>query len=184
MTVFATVGYPGSGKGEAAEVARELGLPVVVMGDEIRAECRARGLTVSEDNLGRVASHLREQEGDDAIAKRCLPLLRSTHRAYGEVLVDGIRGYSEIERFQTALGDDFCLIAVDAPFETRLERIVNRGRDPTATDATDLKERDRREEGYGMAEAFDAADHIVDNSGSLETYRDALRELLTDRGER
>lgn len=178
MTVFATVGYPGSGKGEAAEVARALGMPVVVMGDELRAACRARGLPITEANLGRVASGLRAAGGDDVIARRRLPLLRLTHRAYDDVLVDGIRGSAEVECFEAALGEAFHLIAVDAPFEVRLERIAARGRDPTATDAADLRERDRREEGYGMAEAFAAAEHTVDNSGSLAAFRDALRAVL------
>lgn len=178
MTVYATVGYPGSGKGEAATVARRMDIPVVTMGDEIRDACRARGLPINEDTLGIVATHLREQGGDDAIARRCLPLLRATHRAYGDVLVDGIRGYAEVELFQAELGDRFTLIAVDAPFEVRLRRIADRGRDPNATAAADLEARDRREEGYGMAEAFDAADEIVDNSDTLESYRAALQSVF------
>ena len=179
MTVYATVGYPGSGKGEGAKVARTEGIPVVTMGDVIRSACRARGLPITEDALGIVATHLRSLDGDDAIAKRCLPMVKLAHEAYGDILIDGIRGFAEVERFRSELGDDFSLIAVDAPFETRLERIVDRGRDPTADTEADLRARDRREEGYGMAEAFEAADHVVDNSGTLDDYRGALRTILT-----
>lgn len=179
MTVYATVGYPGSGKGEAATVARRLDIPVVTMGDVIRDECRARGLPQTEDALGIVATHLRERDGPAAIAERCLPLVRAAHVAYGDVLVDGIRGYAEVDRLQAALGDRFCLIAVDAPFEVRRERIADRGRDPTADGVEDLRRRDRREEGYGMAEAFDAADTVVDNSGSLEAYQSALERVFS-----
>ncbi len=178
MAVFATVGYPGSGKGEAAKVAFELGLPVVTMGDEIRAQCRARGLPITERSMGHVASLLRSKEGDDAIARRCMPLIEPTHRAYGEVLVDGIRGFTEVEYFQATLGDEFHLIAVDAPFEMRLERIADRARDPTAENEEDLRERDQREESYGMADAFEAAEHVVDNSGTLETYQNRLRTVF------
>lgn len=178
MTVFATVGYPGSGKGEAARVATEEGIPVVTLGDVIRNECRSRGLPLTEDALGIVATTLREHGGPAAIADRALPLVEATHRAYGTVLIDGIRGHAEVEYLQAALGNRLQLIAVDAPFDVRLERIVNRGRDPTATDAADLERRDRREEGYGMAEAFEAADVVVDNSDSLASYRQALRTHL------
>lgn len=178
MTVYATVGYPGSGKGEAASVAHRVGIPVVTMGDEIRNACRARGLPLTEDALGIVATAIRAREGEDAIAKRCLPLLRAAHRAYGDVLVDGIRGYTEVERFQAELGDRFELIAVDAPFEVRLDRITDRGRDITPESADDLRRRDRREEGYGMAEAFEAADTVVDNSGTLEEYTAALTAIF------
>ncbi|MFC6725676.1 AAA family ATPase, partial [Halobium palmae] len=67
MTVIGTVGLPGSGKGEAAAVAREEGLPVVTMGDVIRQECRDRGLDPAEHH-GRVATALREEHGQSAIA--------------------------------------------------------------------------------------------------------------------
>ena len=38
MTVIGIVGLPGSGKSEAANVAAEMGVPVVTMGDVIREE--------------------------------------------------------------------------------------------------------------------------------------------------
>jgi len=38
MKIIAFVGMPASGKGEAATVAKELGYPVVNMGDVIREE--------------------------------------------------------------------------------------------------------------------------------------------------
>jgi len=97
-------------------VAEEVGIPVVVMGDVIRAaECRRRGLDPAEHH-GRMAGTLREEEGDDAIATRTLPLIREA-AADGErdtVLVDGLRSTVELERFREAFGDDFTLVAVRA----------------------------------------------------------------------
>ncbi len=182
MTVYATVGYPGSGKGEAAAVARELAVPVVRMGDVVRAVTRSWGLPRREDLLGQVASQLREREGADAIAARSLPLVRAVHDAYGRVLIDGIRGAVEIERFRTALGEDFSLIAIQAPFEVRLERVNARNRDGTAPDAADLRRRDERERGYGMDDAIEAADIIVDNTDTLDAYREELAAVF-DAGE-
>ena len=69
MTVIATVGLPGSGKGEAANVAEELDVPVVTMGDVIRAECRDRDLDPATHH-GQVAKALREENGPAAIAER------------------------------------------------------------------------------------------------------------------
>ena len=59
MNVYGFVGLPGSGKSEAAAVARDLGIPVVTMGDVIRQECRDRGLDPATEH-GRVAQALRE----------------------------------------------------------------------------------------------------------------------------
>ena len=58
MRVIGTVGLPGSGKGEAAAVAKEDGVPVVTMGDVIGAECRDRGLDPAEHH-GEIARALR-----------------------------------------------------------------------------------------------------------------------------
>lgn len=179
MTVFATVGYPASGKGEVATVARSTGVPVVTMGDAVRRACRGRGLPLTESNLGQVASALRDRTGPDAIAHRCLPLVRATHGAYGAVLIDGIRNLAEVKRFRAELGDAFELIAIEAPFEVRLERVRARGRDRTATEAADLRERDRRERGYGMDEAIERADVHVDNNDDLTTFHRTVESILT-----
>jgi len=179
MNVIGTVGLPGSGKGEAANVAEEAGIPVVVMGDVIRAECRRRGLDPAEHH-GRIAGALREEEGDDAIAARTLPLIReaaaeSEHEA---VLVDGLRSTVELERFRDAFGDDFTLVAVRAPFELRAERLDERGRDDSDSDLDALRERDARELDLGLGETLDRADVEIDNTGTLAAFRRRVREVL------
>ena len=178
MQVMGIVGLPGSGKSEAAAVADELGIPVVTMGDVIRAECRDRGLETTEDNLGRVATNLREENGPGAIAERSLPLIEDRLTEHDVVLVDGIRSDVEVAAFEEAFGDAFTLVSIEAPFETRLERIRERGRDETAEDRADLEARDEREIGYGMGRAMDEADVRVDNTGSLATFHARIRELL------
>ena len=178
MQVLGIVGLPGSGKSEAAAVADELGIPVVTMGDVIRAECRDRGLEVTEDNLGTVATALREENGPGAIADRSLPLIDERLEDHGVVLVDGIRSDAEVDAFEDAYGDDFTLVSIEAPFETRLERIRERGRDETAEGRADLEARDEREIGYGMGRAMDAADVRIENTDSLDAFHDRIRNLL------
>jgi dephospho-CoA kinase len=130
--------------------------------------------------MGEVATDLRERHGADAIAARSLPLIEDASQAADTVLVDGIRGAAEVERFVDAFGTDFQLVAIDAPFETRLERIRERGRDPTADARADLRERDERERGYGMDRAIENADLVIENTDSLSAFRDRVRRLLTD----
>ncbi|MFW5929498.1 MAG: AAA family ATPase, partial [Halobacteriota archaeon] len=67
MKVVATVGLPGSGKSVFEDVAGELDVPVVSMGDVIRREVARRGLDPSDVNMGRVAVDLREKEGGDVV---------------------------------------------------------------------------------------------------------------------
>lgn len=179
MRVIAIVGLPGSGKSEAAAVAQEHGIPVVTMGDVIRAAVRERGLEITEDTMGRVATELREAGGNAAVAERSIPLIQRYAEEHDVVLVDGIRGIAEVERFEEAFGEDFRLVSIEVPFETRLERIRERGRDPNAERENDLRQRDARELGYGMDEAMNHADVTLENTGSLEAFRAVIREILT-----
>ncbi|MFB6185003.1 MAG: AAA family ATPase [Haloarculaceae archaeon] len=178
MTVIGIVGLPGSGKSEAAAVATAEGVPVVTMGDVIRAACRDRGLDPASDH-GTVAKALREEHGPAAIAERSLPIIEEKLADSETVLVDGIRSDVEVERFVEAFGEDFLLVAVEAPFETRARRLDLRGRDAGADEGGEsLAERDERERGFGMDDAIEMADVTVDNTGSLESFQSTIRTLL------
>jgi dephospho-CoA kinase len=177
MGVIGVVGLPGSGKSEAAAVADDLGIPVVTMGDVIRQACRDRGLDPASHH-GEVAQALRNEGGPAAIAEQSVPMIEDALVAYDTVLVDGIRSDAEVDHFVDAFGDDFTLVAIEAPFEVRAERIDARGRDDTATES--LKERDERELGFGMGEAMERADVVVENTESLAAFQDRIRALLAD----
>lgn len=181
MGVIGTVGLPGSGKGEFATVAEELGIPVVVMGDVVRAETDARGLDPAEDH-GTVASQLREEDGPDAIAARTLPRIREhlTDPDTDTVVVDGIRSAAEVERFEAAFGEAFRLVSIEAPFDVRAERLGARGRDATDIDIDALRRRDERERGFGMDAAMARADVTIQNTESLEAFRDRVTDLLRE----
>ncbi|GGL46049.1 AAA family ATPase [Halocalculus aciditolerans] len=180
MRVIGVVGLPGSGKSEAAAVAEDLGIPVVTMGDVIRAETRERGLDPAKDH-GRVAQALREEGGPAAIADRSLPLIQEALAESETVLVDGIRSGAEVEVFEEAFGDDFLLVNVYAPFDLRRERITSRGRDVGEEGGGEgLEARDERERSFGMADAIEAADVTVENTGTLEDFQAEIHELLTE----
>ena len=178
MRVIGTVGLPGSGKGEAAAVAREVGVPVVTMGDVVRDACRERGLD-PEEHHGRVARQLREEDGPTAIADRTVPRVREhVDAGVSVVLVDGVRSDVEVERFRAAF--DFLLVTVRAPFETRARRLRGRGRDRSDLDRASVIEREERELDFGMGEAMAMADVVVENDADLETYRRRVRTILDD----
>jgi len=179
MRVIGTVGLPGSGKGEAAAVAEEEDVPVVTMGDVIRAECRDRGLDPAEHH-GEIARALREENGPAAIAERSVPLIEdAAGRADTDaVLVDGLRAPVELERFRERFGDEFTLVAITAPFDVRAERLGERGRDDSDVDREALRDREERELEFGMGEVIDAADVTVDNTDTLAAFRDRVRVVL------
>ena len=180
MKIIAFVGLPLSGKSTASSVAKELGIPVVVMGDVVREEVRRRGLELTDENAGKIANELREKEGMDAIAKRCVPKIREAGREKGVVVVDGVRGIAEVERFRKSFGDDFVLIAIESPIELRFERAKKRGRedDRGINTIEDLKKRDEREISWGVLEAMKSANLTVENISDIEDFRDKIRNVL------
>lgn len=180
MTVIGIVGLPGSGKSEAADVARELGIPVVTMGDVVRQEAADRGLDPATDH-GAVAQALREENGPAAIAERSLPIVEDHLEDHDAVVIDGIRSGDEVAEFEAAFGEDFTLVEITAPRDLRAERLADRGRDTSAEEGGEaLAEREERELGFGMEAAMDRADVTIANDGSLEAYRTEIRALLEE----
>jgi len=180
MTVIGVVGLPGSGKSEAAEVAADVGVPVVTMGDVIREECRERGLDPATDH-GTVAKALREENGPGAIAERSLPIIEREREDSETVLVDGIRSDVEVAAFRDAFGESFVLVEISAPFDVRAERLDLRGRDASVEEGGEsLEERDERELGFGMGEAMEMADVTVENTDSLASFQRRIRTLLEE----
>jgi dephospho-CoA kinase len=178
MRVIGTVGLAGSGKGELAKVARERGIPVVTMGDVIRAECRERGLDPA-DNHGEVARALREEDGPLAIAERSLPMVEERLAEHDTVVVDGLRSADEAERFEERFGEAFVLVAVTAPFATREARVADRGRDASDDEGGEsLATRDERELGFGMGEAIERADVTIRNDDTLSAFRERAEAVI------
>jgi dephospho-CoA kinase len=176
MRVIGVVGLPASGKGEFSRIAGEMGIPVVVMGDIIRQAVVEAALPLSDLNMGEVSRGLREREGMDAIARRCIPVIEATGAPV--VLVDGIRGDAEVDAFRRHFAN-FILIGIESAFETRLRRLSERGRPDDLLDGEELLLRDRREVSWGLELALSMADFIIENNGTLEAFTDTVRELLT-----
>ena len=178
IQVLAFVGAPASGKTEAASVAKALGIPIITMGDVVRAELRRRGLPLSDENAGRIASELRAQEGMDAIAKRCIPEVRAIAGKKAVIVIDGIRGISEVETFKKEFGTDFTLVRVDAPLNLRYERIKTRGRGDDSLSIEEFKTREERENEWGLGEAMKNADKVITNTDSRELFKEQIEEIL------
>ena len=178
MRIIAFVGMPASGKSRAAQLARERGIPAIVMGDVVRAEAERCGLDQSDTKIGSVGDRLRAEEGMDAIAKRSVPAIRKLQKDADIVVIDGIRGLAEVDLFRKELGDDFMLISIVAPIDIRLERISRRKRSDAVTDPDALKARDERELKWGLGEAIKSADQVIRNTGTLDEFLIEVESII------
>ncbi|MDI9645146.1 MAG: AAA family ATPase [Archaeoglobales archaeon] len=180
MRIVAFVGYPLSGKTTAAEIARSMGIPVVVMGDVVREEAIKRKLPMNNENLGKIAEELRRKYGKDAIAVLCLPKIRDAGAEKGIVVVDGVRSIEEVERFKKEFGDDFLLIAIECPEEIRLERAKKRMRSDDMLTIDELRARDRREESWGLKDAMEMANYTIENIGDIKDFEEKIKALMSE----
>ena len=178
MVIFATVGLPGSGKGEFARVAAEHNIPVVSMGDVIRAVCAERGIDPTTGH-GTVARALRDEEGPTAVADRTAPYVEDVLADEGAVVIDGLRSPAELSTFEEAFpGEEILVVAISAPFELRAERLLERSRDHTDSDIQALRTREAREAGFGMTELIDMADITLANTGTLTAFEADIERAL------
>lgn len=147
----------------------------MTMGDVIRGLAREKGLPPTPENLGRLATGIREEGGDDAVAKLCVEKIDKMPDDI--VLVDGIRSIREVEVF----GDRFevASVAVFASQKTRYARLTARGRSDDPSELATFKARDDRELSFSLSNAIALADYIVLNEGSLEDFEDEFVNLLT-----
>jgi dephospho-CoA kinase len=175
MRVIGVVGYPASGKGEFSRIATEMGIPVVVMGDVIRKKAREAGLGTTDAGLGEMATRLRREHGMDAIALFTIPAVEALRDPL--VIIDGLRGDAEVMIFRSHFRD-FILIGITSPFGKRLSRLSARGRSDDLSRAEDLRNRDSREETFGLGRALAEADRVLENDGSLEAFEEKSRSLL------
>jgi len=175
MKVIAFTGMPGSGKTEAVNVAKEMGIKVISMGDEVREEVKRRGLEINDENLGRIADEMRKKYGKDIWAKKCLEKIKGEEKI---IVIDGIRNIEEVEAFKSKI-KNFILVAIHASPSTRYHRMMKRQREDDSINIEDLKRREKRELSWGLGDVIAMADIVVTNEGSMEEFREKIREILS-----
>jgi dephospho-CoA kinase len=172
MRLIVTVGMPGAGTDELADVARSLNLATLKMGDLVRDETRRRGLPLSNANIARIATEEREKHGMGIWAQRALPKITET-----KMLVNGCRSDSEVTVFRHHFGDLFILGVYASP-ESRYNRMSERSSPNNGEGLQEFYERDRRELKWGIGNAFALADGMLINEGPLPEFKAQARTML------
>jgi dephospho-CoA kinase len=177
MKVIAFTGMPFSGKTEAVNVAREMNIPVIRMGDLVWDEVKKLGLEINDANVGKVANEMRIKEGMDIWARKTIEKIKKLEDV-NCIVIDGIRNIEEVELFKEKLGKDFVLIAIHASPGIRIKRALARGRKDDVRSIEELKEREKRELKWGLGLVIASADIILTNESDLEEFRQKVKEVL------
>jgi dephospho-CoA kinase len=195
LKIIGFVGLPGSGKSVASNVARDMGIEVLVMGDVIRQEAARLGLEPTDHNLGRIGNQLRLKEGPAAVAQRIMENAIATGKDM--VVIDGLRSKDEADFFRDN-ASEFHLIHICAPLDARLKWLEARGRtddpgqgltadqkiissclEPSRKVAEALEARECRELSWGMTDAMKTADLKLRNDGKQDEFRKCVKQILS-----
>jgi len=148
----------------------------------IRSEAEKKNGSVDRKVMQDIGNDMKQKYGAHILAKMAVEYLGKDKQL---TIVDGIRNPAEVEYLKKKFGDDFKLIAIDAPIETRFNRILEREdtRDPKNFDefkVVDERDQGKDEPSHGqrVGDCMKMADHTIDNDSSFEDLYSKLKNFL------
>lgn len=187
-------GLPGSGKGTFVEILRQILAAQQIqttyysLSDMVRSEARRQGLPIERPVLRQVANELRQQQGSGVLSKMVLQQIAADNVPAGLIIIDAIRNPEEVRLLRRQLSNNFFLVAVEAPLELLIERVMRRGRSDEVKEVTAQRELAQRmilgesgtnepAHGHNIAECIQLADWHIDNSQSLATLTEEAKKF-------
>jgi dephospho-CoA kinase len=173
--VYGLTGMPGSGKGIFRNKCCKFGYKIIIMGDEIRAEAKRRNLNLTPKNLGRLMLDLRNENGPEIIAKKCISKIKSKKSHL--FLIDGIRSLHEVKEFRKVF-PSLEIVAIHSSPNTRFSRLVKRNRTDDPKNWETFIERDQRELNVGIGDVIATADYMIVNEGTKRKLNKIIKNFL------
>lgn len=177
FVVVCVVGQPGSGKDTLANfLEKKKNFSHISTGNIIREEMKKKNISIDRENMRIFSQNRRRETGNS------YPANIAVGKIVGNTVISGPRNAEEILVFKDKFGENFILVAVDAPIKVRYERIKN-GRGRTG-DNISFNEFNAQEEAelssktHGLNELLLAADYVIDNSGTEEKMFAEMNRIL------
>lgn len=171
----------GSGKGEVTKILIKKGFCYISLSDIVREEARKRDLELTRENLQNLGNSLRREFGAGVLGK--IVRERIEEEPEKNWVIDGIRNPYEVEELRKM--NDFYLIAITAPIEILIERVISRKRveDPESED--EIREKilreigdDQPEEGQRIKDCIAISDFTIVNIHSLSHLEEEVEKIL------
>ncbi|MBW2976798.1 AAA family ATPase [Candidatus Woesearchaeota archaeon] len=196
--IIGLTGKNASGKGEAANYLKSKGFVYYSLSDVLREEAAKRNLAPARDNLIELGNELRKKYGPGCLAQqinnkikeqsekssiKTKTKLRGINKKNKKInfVVDSIR--SPYEAKELMKNKDFILIGIDAPIETRFERLLKRNRLGDAKTLEGFRQQEQRENlktstNQQLDETFKLSEKVILNDGSLKQLHKYIDDLL------
>lgn len=184
-TTVGLVGEAGAGKGEIAGYLHGLGFAYYSLSDSIRRIATGVRLPHNREALISIGNALRENLGDDVLARGAQRWLERENISKG--VIDSIRNPAEVRFLQRELST--LVVGVTMSPEKRFELMLVRKREGDPKNWEEFQALLRLEQGEGQStsgvqikQCLDLADAIVQNDGTLEELHLKTNEMLVARG--
>jgi len=155
----------------------------VSTGDLVRDETAHRGLSLARENLQLVSNDMRFTRGLGILGRIAAEKI-SKQRGKQIALVSGIRNVGEVEELRKAFGNNFSLIAIDAPIKLRYERVKHRARAGEQVlsfaefKASQEKELKGAAHSQNILAVMKMADFAIQNTGTKTELREKIEGIL------
>ncbi len=175
--ILGVTGMPLSGKTTVAEIMEEkLGYTVLDMGEVVRIEMDKRNIPA--EKTGEFVNRMREEHGGDAIAQLSIPYLKEMAEEKDRIVITGMRGWNEKQRFEKELNKKIVMIGVWTSRETRKKRREERQREDDQKGAG-FEERDIREIENGVGKLIALSSELIKNEDiSLEELEREVKNVV------
>lgn len=181
--IIGLTGPAGAGKTVVVKhLTEERDFDLITLSDFVKAEAKKRGLEQVRTNLQTVGNDLRKKHGPGAMGVLAKEVIEKDPDK--NWVVDGIRNPAEIDVLKAL--DDFRTIAIIASMPILIERMQKRHDVKDKGNTEELKKQIMRElggkepkEGLRIDLCIEAADHIIENEGTLEELLENLEIALS-----
>lgn len=186
--IVGLAGTFASGKDTLAHyLVKEYNYLHVSTGDMVRQEALKERGSIERPVLHEVADNLRRTHGAGVmvdLAVKTFEEKRANHDHYDGLVVSGLRSLGEAKAVKAAGG---MLVFVDAPIETRYERMVGRKRDDETKltldefreqEATEMESSGEGDEAFNMRGIQQMSDVQLSNDADLDSFIAKSKQAL------
>jgi dephospho-CoA kinase len=177
--IIGLVGRKGSGKGTVASILKETyGASTYRFSDILREMLDLMFIEKSRENLVEISEIIRKSFGETVIKDALLR--RMENDASPLIVLDGIRRLGDIEGLESR--ENFHLVSIFAPEETRYERMKARGEN--AGEASRSFESflalENAPTERSIKDVETHADRVLDNSGDRDTLIRHIEDMMNE----
>lgn len=175
--IIGLVGLQASGKGTAAKyLVEKYGATTHRFSTMLRDVLNRLYVDISRDNLQILSSNLRQNFGEDLMARVIAKDVENDRNEI--VVVDGVRRFTDL--FYLEKIPHFKLVSIETSQSNRYRRLVDRGENKGDRDKTleQFLDDEKREADREIPDVMKTASVIVNNDQDLEHLCKQLDELL------